>query len=254
MIDKAKKAALAAGKIAISRRFTKHSVKRKGAAGDFSTEADIAAEKKILEILQAEFPQHNFWSEEMGKINNGSKYWWVIDPIDGTGPYFSGLPTFGISIGLLKDKEPILGVLNFPALDSMYWAVRGKGAYKNNKRIKVNKELKLEKVMVGFDFAWMGMRKKEIDSFIRPLADKVRYAPILGCTIAGLAYVAEGTYGGYIHWAYPWDFIAGAAIIKEAGGKVTNLRGQKVNWLDKNMTVVASSGLLHKKLLSLIKK
>src|SRR3990170_7593388 len=148
MIEVAKEAATKAGEIVVAYREGKHSVERKGTADNITTEADVASQAKILQILQASFPKYNFLSEEKeGRIDNGSEYTWVIDPLDGTGPYFSGLPTFGVSIGLLKGKKPVLGVLNFPVLGNLYWAARGKGAYRNGKRIAVSKEKRLEKVM-----------------------------------------------------------------------------------------------------------
>jgi myo-inositol-1(or 4)-monophosphatase len=253
MIEIAKDAAYSAGKIILSSWGGRHSVERKGGSDNIVTEADVASERKILQILQKHFPGHNFISEEAGEIDNGSDYTWVIDPLDGTGPYFSGLPLFGVSIGLLKGQEPLLGVLDFPALGNLYWAEKGRGAFKNGRELHVSSNSQLKEVMVGFDFAWMDMRDKEVDTLIRPIVTKARYTPILGCTIAGMAYVAEGAYGGYIHWAYNWDYVAGVAILEEVGGKVTDNRGEKINWLDKTMTVVASNGLIHEKLLSLLR-
>lgn len=253
MIEIAKKAALEAGGITLKRRFTTYSVERKGTADNIATEIDKESEKQILKVLKAKFPKHNFLSEEIGKEDNGSDYWWVIDPIDGTGSYFSGLPTYGISVGLLKDGKPILGVLNFPALNNLYWSVEGKGAFKNGKRIQVSNESELSKIMVGYDLGWMGERTEEVNKYLLPLVDKVRYTPILGCTVAGLSYVAEGIYGAYIHWAYPWDFVAGAAIIKEAGGEVTGIKGEKINWLADDMLVFASNGKVHNEILSMVR-
>ncbi len=256
MIEIAKRAALEAGRIALKRRFARHSIERKGSADNFATESDFLCQQKILEILQSKFSKHNYRSEEKGggNINNGSEFTWVIDPIDGTGPYFSGLPTFGISVGLLKGGKPFLGVLNFPALDSIYWAEEGRGAFLNRERIRVIQERDLRKVMVGFDLGWMGEREEEIRGLILPLADRVRYTPILGCTIAGLAYVAQGVYGAYLHWAYPWDFAAGAAIIGEAGGKITDYEGREIDWTKDDISVLASNGLIHDEIIKLIKK
>ncbi len=83
--------------------------------------------------------------------------------------------------------------------------------------------------------------------------DKVRYIPILSCTIAGLSFVAKGVYGAFIHWVYFWDFVPGAAIINEAGGIITNIKGKDINWLANNMLIFASNGKVHNKILSLIK-
>lgn len=158
MIEVAKRAATEAGEITLKRRYSRYSVERKGTADNIATEVDRESEKRILEILRAEFPKHNFLSEEVGKEDNGSEYWWVIDPIDGTGPYFSGMPTFGISIGLLKNGKPHLGIINFPALNNLYWSVEEKGAFKNEQKIQVSSDTDLSKVMVGFDLGWMGER------------------------------------------------------------------------------------------------
>jgi len=106
MIEVAKRASLEAGEITLARRFANHSVKRKGTVDNIATEVDKASEARILKVLKSEFPNHNYLSEETGGEDNGSDYWWVIDPIDGTGPYFSGMPTFGISIGLLRSRIP----------------------------------------------------------------------------------------------------------------------------------------------------
>jgi len=252
MLEVAKKAAIEAGEIILKLRGKEHKVRFKGDQSNITTEADAASEKRILGVLQKKFPKHNFWSEDLGMVDNGSEYWWVIDPLDGTGPYFSGMPTYGVSIGLLKGGKPILGVLNFPSLKNIYWSYKGNGAFKNGKRIEVSKEKLLDKVMVGYDFAWMNMREKEVDNLLRPVVSKARYTPILGCTIAGLSYVAESIYGAYIHWAYNWDFVAGVAIIEEAGGKVTDKKGKGINWLDETVTIVASNGKIHDKLLKLI--
>src|SRR3990167_10539485 len=122
MIELVKKAAKKAGKIILNRRFSTHSVKIKGTKDNIVTEADVLSEKEILRILTKKFPNHNYLTEEFGKSNNSSEFTWVIDPLDGTGPYFSGLPTYGVSIGLLKKGKPYLGVLYFPSLNNIYWA------------------------------------------------------------------------------------------------------------------------------------
>jgi len=254
MIELVKKAAKKAGKIILNRRFSTHSVKIKGTKDNIVTEADVLSEKEILRILTKKFPNHNYLTEEFGKSNNSSEFTWVIDPLDGTGPYFSGLPTYGVSIGLLKKGKPYLGVLYFPSLNNIYWAEKGKGAFMNGKRIKVNDHSDLKDTMVGFDLGWMGKREEEVNNLVKPLVDKVRYTPILGCTIAALAYVAQGIYGGYIHWAYPWDFVAGVVIIEEADGKVTDYKGKYIDWFKKDMSVFASNGLIHDKILKLINK
>ncbi|OGM22228.1 hypothetical protein A2865_01550, partial [Candidatus Woesebacteria bacterium RIFCSPHIGHO2_01_FULL_39_17] len=228
MLEVAKKAAIGAGKITISLRAKKHKYFIKIAEdeiGDFTTEADKLAEQKILEILQSRFPKHNYLSEEAGRQDSGSDYWWVIDPLDGTWAYSHGLPSFGVSIGLLKEGKPILGVLNFPAFNCIYWSEEGNGAYMNGKRIKVTDEKDLSKCFVGFGLGYVGERDEEIEKLLKPIAGVVRYPPVVEAAILGLSYVARGAYAGYVQWAYPWDFVGGAAIIEEAGGKLTDFWG-----------------------------
>lgn len=253
MIEVAKKAAVEAGKIALSLRDKQHTVKEKTNLSDITTEADIAAEKEILKILKSSFPGHSYLSEEIGAENNGSDFQWIIDPIDGTLAYFSGLPTFGVSIGLLKKGEPYLGVINLPALDNLCWAEKGKGAFLNNKKIETSDKKDLDRSIVGFAFGFAGTRVKETKKLLIPLVDKVRYPPISACTAVGLVYVAQGIYDAFIHSAYPWDFVAGAVIIKEAGGKMTDYEGKSIDWSKDWIDFFASNGHLHNKILSLIK-
>src|SRR3989344_79566 len=211
MIEVAKEAAIESGKITLSLQGKRHTFIGKEKLGDFTTEADITSEKKILSILQTKFPDHNFISEEIGKIDNGSDYWWIIDPLDGTIPYTSGLRTFGVSIGLLKDKKPILGVVNLPAMESLFWAEEGKGAFLNGQEVKVKANNDLSEAMV-----------------------------------------AAGIYDAFVHYAYPWDFAAAAVLTTEAGGKVTDLKGKPIDWFQPRIMYVASNGLLHDEILSLI--
>ena len=252
MIEIAKRAALEAGEIAVSFQGKLHSIKRKGTADNFSTEADIASEKKILEVLKSAFPDHNFLSEEAGREDNGSVYTWVIDPIDGTTMYASELPFYGISIGLFKDNKPYLGVLNLPALKALYWAVLGEGAYKNDNKIKVSSQKELSDSILAIDWEWMGDREKEAKDYILPFLDKVKYAPSFGSVGFALCLVAEGKMAGYFHWAFPWDFAAGALIIEEAGGRVTDHTGKPLNWLAEDMRVLATNGLIHHQIIFLI--
>lgn len=253
MIEVAKKAAIEAGEIALSLRNKQHTVKEKTNLSDIATEADVAAEKEILKRLKSSFPDHNYLSEEIGAEDNGSDFQWVIDPIDGTLAYFSGLPMFGVSIGLLKKGKPYLGVINLPALGDLCWAEKGKGAFLNNKKIETTDEKDLARSIVGFDFAFAGTRVKETKKLLMPLIDKIGYPPILACTAVGLVYLAQGIYSAYIHSAYPWDFAAGAAIIEEAGGKVTDYGGKPIDWSKDWIDFFASNGHLHNKILSLIK-
>lgn len=253
MLEVAREAVVRAGNIVLSLRGKRHTYFSKEKLGDFTTEADIASEREILKTLQSKFPKHNYLTEEAGRIENGSSYCWVIDPIDGTIPYSSGLPTFGVSIGLLKEGEPLLGVVNLPALKSIFWAEKGRGAYLNSSKIVVSEKKDLIKSVVGFELAHVGGRRDEIRQLLMPIVDKVRYPPMLACTVAGVSYVACGVFDAYIHSAYPWDFAAGAAIIEEEGGMITDYQGKSIDWSKDWIDFFASNGRVHEEILSLIK-
>ncbi|KKQ98236.1 MAG: Myo-inositol-monophosphatase [Candidatus Woesebacteria bacterium GW2011_GWB1_39_12] len=252
MLEVAKRAGLEAGKIALELR-DKLKIKLKSNQSDIVTQADLASEKVIFSILKASFPMHNYISEEAGKKDNNSEYTWVIDPIDGTLPYAAGLPFFGISIGLLKNNKPFIGVINLPALKSLYWAENGKGAFLNGKRIKVSSVQDLSKAIVLFDYHYAGRRVADIKKILLKIVDKIRYPPTFASSVVSLAYVASGICHGDIHTAFPWDFVAGAAIIEEAGGKVTDYKGGDIDWSKDSIDLLASNGKIHDEILSLIR-
>ncbi len=253
MLEIVKEAALEAGEIALKFRKRGVGIERKADVSNIITEADTASEKVILKALKKNFPDHTILSEETGRNGRESDYCWVIDPIDGTIPYSAGLPTYGISIGLLKEGKPHLGVINLPALGELYWGEAGKGVFLNGKRILVSKKNNFEEALVGFELGWMEGRKHVLEDLIKPLALKIRYTPILGCTVAGLSYVAQGVLDGYIHKSSPWDFVAGAVLIQEAGGKITDHFGREINWFDNEFSLIASNGLIHQQILETIK-
>lgn len=254
MIEIAKQAALEAGKIVLSLRNKAHKVFEKGSIGDFATEADHASEQQIIKILKSNFPEHKILGEETGGEKVDFQNTWVIDPIDGTINYFHGLPTFGISIGLLKDNHPYLGVINLPALDSLLWAERGKGAYLNGKRIRVSNNKELSKALIGFDVWYAGGRTEELEKNVKPLLEKVHYMPSLASAAVALSYVSLGMFDGYIHTAFQWDYVAGAIIIQESGGKVTDYSGKMIDWSKEKIELLCSNSYLHDEIVSLIRR
>ena len=254
MLEIAKKVAVRAGRKVVFLRKRGLTFISKERLGDFATQADITSEEIILRELRKHFPDHNFLSEEAGKIDNHSEYTWVIDPLDGTTPYSSGMPTFAISIGLIREEQPILGVVNLPFLDSLFWAERGKGAFLNGKKINVNSKKELIKCVVGLDVPYIGRRREAIERQLLPLADKVRYPHMLGCASVGGVYVAKGILDAYLHTAYPWDYAAASLMVTEAGGKVTDYSGKPIDWSKDWIDFFASNGLIHDEILSLIKQ
>lgn len=254
MIEVAKEAARISGNIILEHQGKTHKIIGKEIVGDFATEADIASEFEILRALKKAFPNHNFISEEVGVREMGSEYTWVIDPLDGTYAFSSGLPTYGVSIGLLHKGEPILGVINIPAQKSIYWAEKGKGAFLNGVSIRVSPQNKLEDVLLGLDVGYKGGREKELSDIAVPLSDKVLQIAMMCGAATACGYVAQGIYGAYVHKAKVWDYAAGAILIIEAGGNITDYQGKEIDWTQRDISLVASNGLVHEELLALLNK
>lgn len=251
----AKKAALEAGKIISRYSGEKYELNYKNKdRSDFATKADVEAEEKIVAILTKNFPTHNIIAEEKNRINKGSEYTWVIDPLDGSLFYIKGLPLFAVSIGLLQDNQPVLGVIYDISAKDLYFAQKGKGAYLNNKRIAVSKEAELEAAVVNMDFGHRARRRQKLESYIITLADKMGYLCALGPAVGILGLLGKGSLDAYVVTAWIWDFAAGVVIVKEAGGKVTDFEGKEPDWSKDRLSIVASNGLIHDQILEALKK
>ncbi|MBI2018123.1 inositol monophosphatase [Candidatus Daviesbacteria bacterium] len=250
----AKQAALEAGKI-IS-KYLGEDLDKKNKNGDhsnFVTAADLESEKAILKILHKNYPKFNYIAEEKGISDLGSDYTWVIDPLDGTIAFSVGLPTYTVSIGLLHKNNPILGVIYHVVPKDLYHAAIGKGAYLNGKKIKVSQTKKLDGAILGIDFAHREKRMSKTQKYILPLIDKIRYPFALGGDVLMMALIGRGSFDGFANEANIWNCIAGAIIVTEAGGKVTDSKGAKINWSKKRLEIVASNGVLHNQILDVLK-
>ncbi len=246
----AKEAALEAGKIVKKHYQSELILHDKGHYTNFATQADLESEKMILEIVTKNFPMHNIIAEESGKVENDSEYIWAIDPIDGTIPFVDGLPVFGVSIGILKNNKPFIGVINMVATDELYWAVRGGGAFLNGKKIKVRKEGSLQNCTIGLDLGHTE-RIFKLDHFFRPIVEKVRYVYLFGSAVAILCYIARGMIDAYIIRANIWDIAAGVVLVEEAGGRVTGISGKEVNYLEEKPRIICSNSLIHDDILKI---
>ncbi len=249
----AKQVALEAGKII--QKYSGKNLKRNvkfGDASDFATIADTEAEKIIISLLSKNFPDHNILAEEKTKINNNSEFTWAVDPLDGTISYATGMPTFTVSIGLMKNNYPITGVIYHVERGDLYSA-DSKGAFLNNKRIKVNKKNSLNSSTVSLDFGHKNQRQEKFETYISSLMNKVGYIYSLGSGALSLALVAKGVLTLHIQIGGIWDNLAGTVIVREAGGKVTDLTGKEPNWSKEKIGVIASNGLIHNQILEALK-
>ncbi len=198
------------------------------ARNDFVTDVDKLAEQEIISILRKSFPQHAILAEESGSNEKDSEYQWVIDPLDGTTNFVRGFPQFAVSIALKHKGILDQAVIYDPIRQELFTASKGAGAQLNNRRLRVTTQKTLEGALLGTGFpfrqqqyldAYMGMFKA-----LFPDTAGIRRA---GAASLDLAYVAAGRLDGF--WEFglsEWDMAAGALLVKEAGGIVTNFRGE----------------------------
>ena len=249
----AERLARAAGALQRERYETAFAVGSKSAPIDLVTEVDHACEALIVRTLETERPSDAILAEEgSGRDHPGARWRWIVDPLDGTVNYAHGYPRFCVSIGVEHEGVAILGVVYDPLLDELYHAVRGAGAWRNGQRIHVSHEQELGRGLfcTGFAYDVHGARDDNLDHFAAFVksAGGVRRD---GSAALDLCYVASGRFEGY--WELklkPWDVAAGALLVEEAGGRVSDLSGGPHD--PSGRSIVASNGPLHSAMLELL--
>jgi len=217
----------------------------------YVTDVDLASEKLIISAIRKKYPHHNIISEESEGINNKSDYTWYIDPIDGTHNYIRKFPLFGVSIGLTHKGKLVLGTVNLPYFNELYVAEKGKGAFLNGRKLKVsnNKDLKKACIIVDMSIRYIPKTTMEI---LNRLKDKVYDIRAFGCAVYEYITIANGSAEGYITaYTNSWDGAAGALIVEEANGKVTDFNGN--SWNPNGKKFVATNGKIHDEILKLIR-
>lgn len=220
------------------------------------TEADIAAENLIIEGIRSHYPHHGILAEESGEavLSGGkqSEWKWIIDPLDGTTNYAHGYPCFCVSIALEHKGVLEVGVVYDPMRNEMFAAERGQGATLNDRQIRVSNVDELNQAMVCTGFPY---NVRERPDFAREFAKFTMEAQAVrrdGSAALDLAYVACGRFDGF--WEdglNPWDVAAGALLIFEARGRVTNFKDQPLDIY--NEQVLASNGLIHEAMMRVLK-
>jgi myo-inositol-1(or 4)-monophosphatase len=244
----AKEAAIEAGKIVAKYRNEELHLTKKAHVNDIVTQADVEAEKVVIRIIKEAFPGHSILAEESGADFKDSEYTWAIDPIDGTTDFISGIPFYAVSVGLLKNKQPYVGVINLVGQSELYWAEKGQGAYVNGKQITVSTRAELQDAYLFLDLGGVE-REKRLESRVKPFMNKIRAVFMAGSATLEMVYTARGFTDGFILKANPWDFTAGTVILKEAGGKVSDYRGKEIDWTKKKIQIIGSNNLLHKEII-----
>ncbi|MGM5484595.1 MAG: inositol monophosphatase family protein [Nanobdellota archaeon] len=234
-LDTAIYAAREAGKLLMDQL---NSAAREDDLSNPSVKQDKDSESLILKILKHEFPDHGFLGEEFGEINPQAEYKWIIDPIDGTNNYTGGRDSFSVSIGLENNNNMVLGVVYLPKKDELFHAIKGKGAYLNDKAISINnKEDPLESIITYSTYPGEEKKTEKLNKKILAAFPKVKYFgfsdkenldPVFGrgSMAAEFCYLACGRIDGVVRLKQkPWDVAAGSVIAKEAGAEMNNLEG-----------------------------
>jgi len=216
------------------------------------TQVDRESENTIISIIRNKYPDHSIIAEERPAIETTSDYKWIIDPLDGTTNYIHGFPVFSISIALALQNDIILGVVYDPLRSELYSAIKNSGTYLNKEKIRVSTIKKLTTALVATGFPY----EVQENFFLNMKIFQNMYQHTQGVRRAGsaaidLCYVACGRLDGF--WEFdlnPWDIAAGALIVKEAGGLVTNTENNTYCLEDKH--IIASNQLIHREMYKII--
>ena len=223
-------------------------VREKESQSSIVTEADFSSDSVITAIIRGKFPEHNLISEETGFVNNNSEYTWIIDPLDGTSNFASGIPWFGILISLFRNNKPFMGGAYLPVTDILYFAERGKGAFRNDSPLVMpEKEFKDSLIAFSLDYTddevFLG-KGMDLYKYVVRNSRNIRSTN----SLIDFVYVAEGKFGGCINlFTRIWDIAALILIINEAGGTMTDIYGNDIHFIinedlmSKNFPVVAGS-------------
>lgn len=212
---------------------------------DLVTELDLRSEELIVEGIRRAFPSHRVVAEEGTRHQAESEYRWLIDPLDGTTNYSHGFPWFSVSLALEENGVVVMGLVHNPMSDEYFWAIRGEGAWLNQRRLSVSRQSRLEHAYLTTGFPY--------DIRSRPHGPLGIFSAFVLSTLAirragsaalDLCYLAAGTFDGF--WEeglHPWDTAAGWLLVEEAGGRITDFSGRPFQLESKEL--LASNGLLH---------
>jgi len=212
---------------------------------------DTEAERVIREELLGTFPTHGMLAEEGGELGGEEDARWIVDPLDGTTNYAHGLSIFCVSIALERAGEVVLGVVHDPMGEETFVAERGRGATLNGEPIRVSSTDEPIRALIATGFPYDRAELPEALELFGRLAASTRGMRRLGSAALDLCYVAAGRLDGYYERGiWPWDLAAGSVIVEEAGGRLTNYRGDVLDLAGRE--IMASNGRLHSAMMRLI--
>ena len=249
LLPVAVRAAHAGGEV-VARHFAEaHAGLRTKAPGDYVSEVDTSSEDVIRSALLASAPELPVFGEERGGIRE--RVGWLVDPLDGTANFLHRFPVVGVSVALVEDGRPVVGVVHAPLLGDTFTAVLGGGAWRGDERLAVSTRTPSTAICAtGFPFRRKDLLPRYLtmfDGVIHRVEDLRR----AGSAALDLAWVAAGVFDGFFELALgPWDVAAGALLVREAGGVVTDWAGDDRSWLDSG-DIVAAPPAVHEELLGL---
>jgi myo-inositol-1(or 4)-monophosphatase len=242
-----------AGRMMLERLGSAHDVTKKSEV-DLVTEVDLVLGERITEQINSRFPEHSVISEERwdGRTDGLADYVWLVDPLDGTTNYVHGYPAFCVSVALTRRGDVLTGCVFDPLHDELFYAGKGSGATLNGSRISTSEkdELISSLLSTGFPYARGTVAEQNV-TLLRKLLPTIQGVRRSGSLALDLAYVAAARLDG--HWELsvkPWDTAAGGLLIKEAGGQISNVRGEA--WTPFEGDVVATNGKIHEELLGVL--
>lgn len=244
MLNVAVKAARAAGAIINRAALDLEAVRiSQKEVNDFVTEVDHASEKAIIETLLTAYPGHGILAEESGSTHGAkdSEFVWIIDPLDGTTNFIHGFPVYCVSIALAVRGKLEQAVIYDPSRNDLFTATKGRGAYCNDRRIRVSKRVRLSDSLLATGFPYR--KGDNFNSYLNLMGDVMKVSAGLrrpGSAALDLAYVAAGRTDGFFEKGLrPWDVAAGALLVTEAGGLVGNFTGE-ADYLDQQECLAAN--------------
>ena len=229
-------------------------IERKSTNIDLVTEADKKSEDYLIKQIKSKYPNHSIVSEESGNIDNKSEYLWIIDPLDGTTNYKNKLPIFAVSIALQKNRETICGVVYNPAADKCFYAEKDKGAYLNNKKIKVSSSITLSDSLIATGFPYIHDKYYDLSfDIFKDFYDATQGVRRLGAASLDLCFVAMGRYAGFYEFNLKsWDICAGLLIAKEAGATCSDWNNKPVSFSGKR--ILCNNGFIHNEMMKILNK
>jgi myo-inositol-1(or 4)-monophosphatase len=231
MLNVAVKAARAAGAIINRAALDVEAVRvSQKQVNDFVTEVDHASEQAVIDTLLGAYPDHGIWAEESGREHGkaSSDHVWIIDPLDGTNNFIHGFPVYCVSIALMVKGRVEQAVIYDPTRNDLFTSTRGRGAYLNDRRIRVSKRTQLKDCLISTGFPFRP--GDNFNAYLRMMADVMKKTSGLrrpGAAALDLAYVAAGFTDGFFETGLsPWDVAAGSLLVTEAGGLIGNFTGE----------------------------